>query len=416
MAAIVNARDALLQAAGTRFTVPSLLGTLDYASITGATKPADNATKNIVTYSAVAPANPVNGDIWVDTSVTPNVQKLRVAGAWQIGANLTTNTSHLTDGANLGGTAAWSGVSGAGKPADYATKNSVTYSAAPPPFPTDGDIWVDTLVTPNVQRVRVSGAWQVGANLTTNTNQLTDGANLGGTAAWSGVSGAGKPADDATKNSVTYSASAPPSPTDGDIWVDTSVTPNVTRVRVAGAWQVGSNLTTNTNQLVDGANLGGTAAWAGVSGTAGAVDTVHLAGNAVTVIAAATGPSYSITDAPGDAVSVNVAAPTGTPILITISGIGVCQFNGASSGFYIYYEIVRDGAGVAAWSGFSHDIMDEFSSAVASIPLAATVIVAAPDSSSHTYALRVQYNGTPGGTGPVIFLASPAITAMAVKR
>ena len=36
------------------------------------------------------------------------------------------------------------------------------------------------------------------ANYTTNTNQLTDGANLGGTAAWGGVSGAGKPADNAT--------------------------------------------------------------------------------------------------------------------------------------------------------------------------------------------------------------------------
>jgi hypothetical protein len=32
----------------------------------------------------------------------------------------------------------------------------------------------------------------------TNTNQLTDGANLGGTATWSGVSGTGKPADNAT--------------------------------------------------------------------------------------------------------------------------------------------------------------------------------------------------------------------------
>lgn len=32
----------------------------------------------------------------------------------------------------------------------------------------------------------------------TNTNQLTDGANLGGTATWSGVTGTGKPADNAT--------------------------------------------------------------------------------------------------------------------------------------------------------------------------------------------------------------------------
>ena len=57
----------------------------------------------------------------------------------------------------------------------------------------------------------------------TNTNQLTDGANLGATATWSSVTGTGKPQDNA-------------------------------------------NYTTNTNQLTDGAGLGQTAAWSGVSG------------------------------------------------------------------------------------------------------------------------------------------------------
>lgn len=80
-----------------------------------------DATRNTLTYSATAPASPINGDIWVDTSVTPNVVKLRVGGAWQVGANLTTNTNQLTDGAGLGTTATWSGVSGSGKPADDAT-------------------------------------------------------------------------------------------------------------------------------------------------------------------------------------------------------------------------------------------------------------------------------------------------------
>ncbi len=43
MATIVNARDVLLQAAGTRFVTTVLTGTLDFASVTGATKPANNA-------------------------------------------------------------------------------------------------------------------------------------------------------------------------------------------------------------------------------------------------------------------------------------------------------------------------------------------------------------------------------------
>ena len=36
------------------------------------------------------------------------------------------------------------------------------------------------------------------------------------------VNGTGKPADYATVNRLTYSASPPGSPVDGDIWVDTS--------------------------------------------------------------------------------------------------------------------------------------------------------------------------------------------------
>jgi hypothetical protein len=43
MATIQNARDVLLQAAGTRFTTPALVGTIDFSNVTGATKPSDNA-------------------------------------------------------------------------------------------------------------------------------------------------------------------------------------------------------------------------------------------------------------------------------------------------------------------------------------------------------------------------------------
>jgi len=41
----------------------------------------------------------------------------------------------------------------------------------------------------------------------------------------------------ATKNTLTFSGSAPGSPTNGDIWVDTSASPYVVKSRVAGAWQ-----------------------------------------------------------------------------------------------------------------------------------------------------------------------------------
>lgn len=157
-----------------------------------------DATRNSVTYGTTAPSSPVNGDIWVDTSVTPNVTRVRVSGAWQVSANLTTNTNQLTDGAGLGTTATWSGVTGTGKPADNATRNIVSRQATAPSGPFNGDVWVDTSVNPNVTRVYVSGSWQIAANLTTDTNQLTDGAGLGTKAVWSNVTGAGKPQDNAT--------------------------------------------------------------------------------------------------------------------------------------------------------------------------------------------------------------------------
>ena len=46
-----------------------------------------NATRNVVTYSATAPSSPANGDLWVDTSGTFAVFKLRSGGAWVTGAN-----------------------------------------------------------------------------------------------------------------------------------------------------------------------------------------------------------------------------------------------------------------------------------------------------------------------------------------
>lgn len=69
-----------------------------------------NATVNIVTSSSTAPSSPNNGDIWIDTSVTPNLTKVRVAGSWIVGANYVTNTNQVTDGAGLGNTAVWNSV------------------------------------------------------------------------------------------------------------------------------------------------------------------------------------------------------------------------------------------------------------------------------------------------------------------
>jgi hypothetical protein len=80
------------------------LSTLGY---TGAT----NATRNAVSYGATTPSSPVAGDIWIRTDLNPVKVGVYNGSAWVDAGNVTTNTSQLTDGANLGQTAAWGSVS-----------------------------------------------------------------------------------------------------------------------------------------------------------------------------------------------------------------------------------------------------------------------------------------------------------------
>lgn len=70
---------------------------------------ADSKAK--VTRATTAPASPATNDVWVDTSVSPVVVKVWDGSAWQQSARNTTNTNQITDGAGLGNTATWTGVS-----------------------------------------------------------------------------------------------------------------------------------------------------------------------------------------------------------------------------------------------------------------------------------------------------------------
>jgi len=69
----------------------SVLDTLPGANwnkITGTNKPANNATRNNIYRQSTTPSGAANGDIWIDTSVTPNVQKMLVAGTWQLASTV----------------------------------------------------------------------------------------------------------------------------------------------------------------------------------------------------------------------------------------------------------------------------------------------------------------------------------------
>ena len=82
---------------------------------------ATGATKNTVTYSTTAPISPTAGDFWTNTTTMPFVHQIYTGAAWQVVSSYVTNTQHITDGANLGATALWTGVTGTGKAADNAT-------------------------------------------------------------------------------------------------------------------------------------------------------------------------------------------------------------------------------------------------------------------------------------------------------
>lgn len=160
----------------------------------------------------------------------------------------------------------WSNVTGFGKPADNATRNQIFRQVSAPTGGTYtiGDIWIDTDSVPTNVHNWNGSSWVIVSNYTNNTNQLTDGAGLGNTAVWNGITGTGKPQDNATNNMV-YRQSIAPTGTHGDIWINTGVNPQIEYINVNGTWQVASNFVSNTNQITDGAGLGTTATWGGVS-------------------------------------------------------------------------------------------------------------------------------------------------------
>ena len=100
---------------------------------------ADGATKNRVFRQVAEPASPVNGDVWVDISQSPQRQWVRIGGSWQTAANYTTATGQLTDDAGLGRTALWGGVTGPGTPASNATRNDDGANMLPSPI--DNATW-----------------------------------------------------------------------------------------------------------------------------------------------------------------------------------------------------------------------------------------------------------------------------------
>jgi predicted phage tail protein len=207
-----------------------------------------------VTRASTSPSSPAAGDIWVNTSVTPNIVNTWSGSAWV--AATATDTNQLADTAGLGTKALWAGVTGSGRPADGAT---------------------------------VGGTW--GVDIGSRPTWATDTRNVGGNdrlvADYVYTNDAGKSlasyfpattASDKTSNAnsagffgqgrwatagITTSSTAPTSPAVYDVWIDTSTTPNQFKRWSGSAWV--NATATDTNQLTDSAGLGTRATWGNVT-------------------------------------------------------------------------------------------------------------------------------------------------------
>jgi phage minor structural protein len=135
---------------------------------------AENNAKNYTnTYAekkiakgSTAPSNPGIGDLWIDTSVTPNLLKRWTGSAWQklvpttaaeIGAvdvnTYNTKVQQLSNDIAAKADATW--VNGQ----LVLKENAITKSNTAPANPTTGQLWLDTSTTPNVLKRWTGSAW-----------------------------------------------------------------------------------------------------------------------------------------------------------------------------------------------------------------------------------------------------------------
>ena len=135
-----------------------------WGNVTGANRPADNATRNIVTYSATPPASPADGDIWIDTGVSPNVQRVRTGGVWQAGP--TRNTGALAD---LNAVNTPQIVNGAIRNAAAVTGGAASGSSPGAPFRV---ALLSTVMTPTGQSVFIAASVQIAFGLVSLTGGI----------------------------------------------------------------------------------------------------------------------------------------------------------------------------------------------------------------------------------------------------
>jgi len=156
-------------------------------------------SKADITISSTAPTTKATGDVWYDTSVTPNAAKTWNGTTW---IALDAAAIKAAGDAN---TAAGNASTLAG------TKAKVTVNNTAPSAPATGDIWYNTSTTPATVESWNGSSWIVSGDTTARAS-----AN--------------------SKATITIGPSAPSTKQTGDLWYDTSITPNAIKTWNGSAW------------------------------------------------------------------------------------------------------------------------------------------------------------------------------------
>jgi hypothetical protein len=134
---------------------------------------------------------------WTRLVVTPPIRTLRGPRLQSVQGLVTPPPPKLL---KLGYRPNWTPMSQDELATLIANDPGVPSGPTPPSGPYEGQLWRDTSATVIVLRRWSGSAWDEVSRLITGTSQLIDDADLGQTANWAGVSGTGKPQDNATRN------------------------------------------------------------------------------------------------------------------------------------------------------------------------------------------------------------------------
>lgn len=175
-------------------------------------------------------------DIASDSKLTP-AEKKSVRKEWD--AAYAEYAGIITQATAFGVTTEKTSYDNAIKALGTYLNNAVTYTlgTTPPSWITDANLVTTTTIVGATFRTNWATLYQHRQEL---LNKIS--AEAAKRADWSTITGSGKPENGATKNTIYRQSTTPSGGTNGDIWVDTSITPNVQKILVGGTWQISSTV------------------------------------------------------------------------------------------------------------------------------------------------------------------------------